>query len=183
MAKPWLDTDDTVARAKPMARAPVNMHNQVGAELGKVIELQMSEHLVTFTRSKPKLVWFPGVDVLGWWHDLKDPRATEDHVFALDQMGADIQPAIRTFQKFNDRYESGAYTVDFPFRSTRDWYSIDRAVQIKYWSDKWGATNVDYVHDFRPNTRLYIYGSPRPGGPSFWILRGGGLKVGARGID
>lgn len=180
-AKPWLDTDDTVARAKPMARPPVSLHNEVGAELGKVAELQLSEHLVTFTRSKPKLIWFPTKNVLGWWHDLKDPRATEDHVFALDDLGVDMQPAIRTYVEFNDRYESGAYTLDMPFRSTRDWYSIDRAFQIKYiW---WGESNVDYVHDFRPGTRLYIYGSPRPGGPSFWILRGGGLKVGPRGID
>lgn len=184
--KPWLDPEDTLERpATPLKRPPVGMHNAVGAELGNIMRLDLTEHRWDFhgqVRAKPRLVWFPKQKVLGWWTRAKAQPATEDNVFALDQM-TDIGPALRMFEVFNDRRESGAYTFHMPFRSTRDWYSMDRAVCIKYWSDRFGKTNVDYVHDFRAGTRLYVYGSPRPGGPAFWILKGGGLKVTAHGIE
>lgn len=185
MAKPWInfESDDKLQRPKPMSGVPVTLHNQVGAELGRVMEIQLDEHMVAFTRSRPKLIWFPGKRVLGWWHDLKDPQPSEDHVFALDDAGLDVGPAIAAFSRFNDRDASAAYTVHMPYRSTRAWYSIGPVSRIKYWSDKWGSSDVDYVHDFRAGTRLYIYGSPRPGGPSFWIIKGGSLRVGKAGID
>lgn len=186
MAKPWLDPEDQAVRpAKPMSRPPVGMHNQVGAELGNIMELQLGEHVLKYkgsVRDKPRLIWFPEVEVLGWWTRVKSGRSSEANVFDLDAMH-DIRPALSVFKRFNGREESGGYTFDMPFRSTRDWYSIGQAVEVQYWSDKFGKTNVDYLHRFRAGTRLYVYGSPRPGGPAFWILKGGGLKVTAAGID
>jgi hypothetical protein len=176
----------------PLERAPVAMDHAIGAEVGKVIELALPDLVVKFGRSKPPLLWFPEQKALGFfmytdgdktrgrpdWLNVRSSAAAFD---ALDE-STDVGPAVKAFKKFMGRGpEHEARTYEFPYRSTRGWYSINRVTRLDYWSDKFRAER-EYTHKHGKGVRLYIYGSPRRFGPSFWLIRGGGLTVTERGI-
>jgi hypothetical protein len=178
---PWLDTGETIGNPRKLARPPVSLDGQVGAALGRVLSISLSEQQIGFSRSKPRLIWMPKIRTLGWWLNVKTPRTSESRLEELAEE-LDVNPAARVFEQFNGRYERGAFTASMPAAKNRHWYSIDGADAIKYESDKFGRRLTNYVHDFRPGTRLYIHGSTRAGSSSFWMLRGGGISVTARGI-
>ncbi len=186
-----LNPEEGTARSK-MKRPPATMNNAVGAEIGKVLELSLPDLEVKFTKSKPALIWFPKQKALGFfmWVPGEKTHAKPDWLkvrpsarqFENLEEVADVAPAVRAFEAFHGRNaDDEARTYEFPFRSTRGWYSINRVVRIDYWSDKFRASR-EYTHRHGAGVRLYIYGSPRKEGPSFWLIRGGALTVTQRGI-
>jgi hypothetical protein len=183
---------DKETTREPMARAPVAMNGAVGAEIGKILELALPDMVVKFGRSKPPLLWFPEEKSLGFfmYSDGDKTRGRPDWLNvrpsskAFDELDetTDVGPAVRAFKSFMGRGPGHeARTYEFPFRSTRGWYSINRVKRIDYWSDKFRKER-EYTHDHGAGVRLYIYGSPRRFGPSFWLIRGGKLNVTERGI-
>jgi hypothetical protein len=194
MVARMLNPDPEGREPEPLKRAPVGMDGAIGAEIGKLIELQLPG-LVWKPRGvskRPRLIWFPEQKALGFftweagektgempeWLRVRPSTREFDY---LDE-SRDVGPAVRAFEAFMDRgAKQTARTYDFPFRSTRAWYSVDKVRRIDYWSDKFRAER-EYTHESGPGVRLYVYGSPRRFGPAFWLVHGGKMNVTARGI-
>lgn len=176
----------------PMARAPVSLNDQVGAELGRVLDITLPDMKAKFSGSKPRLIWFPAIKSLGFFVYSKSKKGTarpkwseawptKNQLRGIRDRIANSGPAGRVFDSFTGREATRGYSIAFPYRSTRGWYSINRVEAIDYSSDK-KSSKASYTHKMGPRVRLYIYGSPRTSGPSFWLVRGGKLNVTERGL-
>lgn len=187
-----LRNPDTASPAtpEPLERAPFSIDDAIGIEVGRVLEIELPDSRVTFAcgglaKKGPRLIWFKKPKVLGWFMNLESrtPKATEAKFMELAEADYGIVKAAATlFDDFMERMPKGAYTREMPKRSMRHWYSINRVKSTDYWSDRARASR-EYTHEHTTPVRLYIYGSTRRGGPSFWALHGPKLRFTRRGIE
>lgn len=182
----WISSLNLPKAPRPIARPPASVDGQLGAEIGRVLELALDGSEVRFSGSKPKLLWLPDIDSLCWFVDAKTPRATtlvwndemRDHSTGLTT----DQSSVDAFNEFMGRGpKPRAWTYGLTGKSIA-WYSIGAATRIDYSSDKHGRRTKEYTHTLGRSVRLYVCG-PKRAGPSFWMLRGGRLRLTARGIE
>ena len=181
----WLASLNLPKAPRPIARAPASVDGQLGAEIGRVLELALDGSEVRFSGPKPKLLWLPHIDALCWFVGAKTPAATTlrwNELRSPDNNWGFDQASVDAFNKFMGRGpKPRAWTYGLTGKSSA-WYSIGAATRIDYSSDKYGRRTREYTHTLGRSVRLYVCG-PKRAGPSFWMLRGGRLRLTARGIE
>ena len=168
---------------RPLSKAPIQLANQVAADLGSVLELEVGDSVVKF-RKKPRLFWFPEKKALAFivtdgkprWLNPKSSKKTLNDIEARFNTTA-VQ---RAYSKFMGRESNSAYTIRFPKRKG-EWFNAGAVRRLDYKSDKFGKSQ-EYTHGHGSGVRLYT-NKPKSGrGPELWVIKGGRLTVTERGI-
>lgn len=138
------------------------------AHLGQVVKLIVlandgQHYQVHWKQNRPLLLWSPQQRCLVW---VVGSRLTNRTAGAVRADGA-----ARTFERWSQRDAEHTASIKVPNRKLAP---LGPAIQIWYWSDKWGEKRT-YHHDFSDKVRAY------QGGP-VWAVRGGALTVTERGI-
>ena len=168
---------------RPLSTPPINLENQVGIEIGRVLEIEVASHVIRL-RKKPNLLWFPDKKALAFFVTDKLPNwlKPKPSTQALERIEAIRQSvkAKKAFREFMGREASSAYTLRVPRRKV-DWYNAGSIARLDYSSDKFGAKK-EYTHGHGAGVRIYTQWPKSGRAPSLWVIKGGRLTVTARGI-
>lgn len=148
------------------------------AELGDALEVAVRsstnprlQYRFEWARNRPPLFWAPAVAALVI---VVGGRRTGP---AEVPAGA----ATSTRRRFTGEPPSGAYHYELPEVAGR-WQRLGAALRTDYRSDKWGRPLTEYTHAHGAGVGAWSLGEPAEG-PGYLLLRGGRLKITARGIE
>lgn len=165
--------DGAKSKRKHNPRAPValsKLHDL--SEHGRVLDLQVREggdvKEYSFGAPRPLLGWSPQADALVWWEGVKMPAARK----------ANPLPAAsaKVWERFHGKAPTRMREADVPI--PKPWRRMGTAVNIGYRNHgRWGG---DANHPFSSAPTVHRAGTRAP---YLWIVRGGKLRMTARGIE
>lgn len=160
--------------ANPGARAPIALSKlQDVSEHGRVLDLvvRQGDKLAkyTFRGARPLLTWSPKADALVWWEGVKVPASRRAN--ALPKETAAV------WKRFHGRAPTSMRVANVP-DDPGPWKRLGPAVRIGYSNRKRWDRPAE--HDFDTGPVVYRAGTRAP---YLWIVRGGKLRMTARGIE
>lgn len=150
-------------------RAPLSLRGVQLAELGHVLEVEAGPYL--FKWKNERLLWDPHHRALVILQGAKVGASKR-----ANRKGA----AANAYGKFMGRGVSSARVAKMPaLKGT--WRKAKPVRRVDYRSDKFGRGATEYTHKHGSGVALYRAGGSEP--PWVWVIRGGNLRVTARGIE
>lgn len=154
---------------KVMKRAPIRTNNIDVTELGHVIEVMTGAHRITWRKGSVSMLWDENQKALIWLEGIrKGPKKP-------------VSMSAAVYKKWHKKNPNHERCDVFPDIPQGKWRKIGIATRVDYHSKKWGK-NEEYTHDHGGGVGLYRYGLADKG-PYMWVLKGGRLRVTARGIE
>lgn len=156
---------------RELQRAPVRLHGIDAGAFGDALELEVAGLVVR---------WRRGMDFL-WDEDQRAILILQGSANSrrrkVEATGADAD----AYRKFMGRRAKHERTDRIRVEQAQWRKAPGYAARFDYWSDKFRAKLREYTHPFDSNVSVYLLGGARP--PWVWALRGGRLRVTARGIE
>lgn len=164
-------TDDHAKGWKAIKRAPISLAGKQLAELGHVLEVEAGPYLFKW-RKRERLLWDAATKSLVILQGATVGRSKAER----DAQGK----AAAAYKNFMGRGVSMGTRAKMP-KVAGTWRKLAPARRVDYRSDKFNRRPKEYTHKHDGGVTLYRAGGSAP--PWVWVIRGGRLRVTARGIE